>query len=364
MDEIMTTEENAMGPPLASHTPMHPSLEPTMQDQAGMLLGHVAGYMAHRVIEMGLSSGLVRAIAEAPTSTADQLAEQLELDDFYTSVWCRAGYGAGLLERSGAGFALAPHLATLLLETESPGYVGAMFPLVLEPEMFDRFADNLASGKRLWWNDTSAAWIDAVSGTGQPFYTRLIPKGLAQVPGLRDRLSSSSRIVEHACGTGIGLLRLAQAYPQAQIVGVDGDAHTLELASARVHEAGLTGCVELFQSPLEDYESDHPATVLINNISMHECRDIDQVTDRVYRALEPGGWFVISDFPFPDTDEGLRSVPGRIMSGIQFFEAQIDDQLLPRTAYDELLSRHSFVDIGWFGITPVHAVTFGRRAYN
>ncbi len=335
-----------------------------MQDQAGMLLGHVAGYMAHRVIEMGLSSGLVRAIAESPTSTADQLANQLDLDGFYTAVWCRAGYGAGLLERSGAGFALAPHLATLLLDTESPGYVGAMFPLVLEPEMFDRFAENLASGKRLWWNETSAAWINAVSGTGQSFYTRLIPSGLAQVPGLAERLSTSSRIVEHACGAGIGLLRLAQAYPQAQIIGVDGDAHSLELARARVHAAGLAGRVELIHSPLEEYGQDQPATVVINNISMHECRDIDQVTDRVYRALGPGGWFVISDFPFPDTDEGLRSVPGRIMSGIQFFEAQIDDQLLPRTAYDDLLSRHGFVDIGWFGLTPVHAITYGRRPTN
>jgi len=70
---------------------------------------------------------------------------------------------------------------------------------------------------------------------------------------------------------------------------------------------------------------------------MHECPDIDRVTQNVQAALEPGGWFVISDLPFPDTDQGLRNVPGRIMSGIQFFEAQIDDQLLPRTYYDDLL---------------------------
>ncbi|HKE50318.1 MAG TPA: hypothetical protein VKE25_02295, partial [Actinomycetes bacterium] len=78
-------------------------------------------------------------------------------------------------------------------------------------------------------------------------------------------------------------------------------------------------------------------------------------------GLEPGGWFVISDFRFPDTDEGLRSVPGRVMSGIQFFEAQIDDQLLPRTAYDDLLARHRYRDIGSAVLTPMHAITYGRR---
>ena len=74
----------------------------------------------------------------------------------------------------------------------------------------------------------------------------------------------------------------------------------------------------------------------------------------------PGGWFVISDFPFPDTDEGLRTAPGRIMSAIQFFEAQIDDQLLPRAAYDELLARHGFNDLAGRAITPMHAITWGR----
>jgi hypothetical protein len=65
--------------------------------------------------------------------------------------------------------------------------------------------------------------------------------------------------------------------------------------------------------------------------------------------------------PFPDTDEGLRSVPGRIMGGIQFFEAQIDDQLLPRACYDGLLTRHQFTDLGSASLTPMHALTWGRR---
>jgi SAM-dependent methyltransferase len=100
---------------------------------------------------------------------------------------------------------------------------------------------------------------------------------------------------------------------------------------------------------------------LSDNISMHECRDMDQVTRNIGRALKPGGRFVISDFPFPDSDDGLRTVPGRVMSGIQFFEAQIDDQLQPVSTYLDLLDRHGFSEIGSFSLTPVHAVTYGRR---
>ena len=61
------------------------------------------------------------------------------------------------------------------------------------------------------------------------------------------------------------------------------------------------------------------------------------------------------------TDDELRTTAGRIMSGIQFFEAQIDDQLLPRAAYDDLLARHGFTDIGSHPLTPMLALTYGRN---
>lgn len=335
----------------------------TVQEQAAALLGQVAGYMGHRTIATGLSTGLVAAISESPEgSTAADLADRLDLDGFYVSVWCRAAFAAGILERVGHGYRLAPQMTTLLLDTTSPAYVGAMFPLALQPEMFDRFEKGLSSGERLWWDEASPEWIAGVAGTGRPFYTRLVPGGLAQVPGLTERLEAGATVVDTACGAGNGLIRLAEFYPNARIIGVDGDAHSIEQARQLVERSGLSDRVSLVCSPLEQFTVDEPVTVVINNISMHECRDIDQVTQNVRDALEPGGWFVISDFPFPDTDAGLRSVPGRIMNGIQFFEAQIDDQLLPRAAYDDLLSRHGFVEIGNVSLSPVHAVTYGRVA--
>ncbi|NYF98013.1 class I SAM-dependent methyltransferase [Janibacter cremeus] len=334
---------------------------PTLPEQAGVLLGHLAGYMATRVIRMGLESGLLRGIATTPSVTPGELAEQLGMDDLYVAVWCRAAFGAGVLDRHEGGYALAAHMGTLLFYEDSPAYLGGMFATVGQYEMFGRFADNLTTGERMWWDETSPEWIACVEGTGRPFYTRLLAAGLAQVPGLEDVLRTGGRVLDTACGSGAGVVRLASAYPEANVVGVDGDAHSIERAGAAVERAGLAERVELVVSPLEDMAVEQPVDVVINNISMHECRDIDRVTERVLAALKPGGWFVISDFPFPDSDEGLRSVPGRLMSGVQFFEAQIDDQLLPRTAYDDLLTRHGFTDLGWFQLSPVHAVTYGRR---
>ncbi|MGI8574663.1 MAG: class I SAM-dependent methyltransferase [Egibacteraceae bacterium] len=336
---------------------------PTIKEQAPVLLTQIAGYVGHRTIGTGLRSGLIAALADAGDAlTPKALADQLSMDDFYVSVWCRAALAAGVVDRTHDAYRLAPHMATLLLDITSPAYIGGVFTVMEQPEMFDRFEQMLHSGDRLWWDDASEEWIAGVEGTGTPFYTRLVPGGLAQIPGLVERLESGARIVDTACGSGRGVVRLAETYPDCVVVGVDGDGYSIDLAQQRAAEADVAERVSFVCSPLEDMQLEYRAALVINNISMHECRDIDTVTANVAAALEPGGWFVISDMPFPDTIDGLRSVPGRIMSGIQFWEAQIDDQLLPRAHYDDLLARHGFTDIGSFTLTPLHAVTYGRAA--
>src|SRR3546814_1317230 len=134
-----------------------------------LLLGHVAGYAAHRTVASGLRQGLIKALADArpsvPTS-AGALAAQLGLDPLYTQVWCRSAFAAGVCECTGVGYSLAPHLAELLLDEASPAYVGGVFTLFEQPELFGRFEEVLASGERMWWEDTSPEWIAQVAGTG------------------------------------------------------------------------------------------------------------------------------------------------------------------------------------------------------
>jgi hypothetical protein len=47
------------------------------------------------------------------------------------------------------------------------------------------------------------------------------------------------------------------------------------LAGGRVADAGLADRADLVCSPLEQLRLDRPAALVVNNVSMHECRDID-----------------------------------------------------------------------------------------
>ncbi len=294
--------------------------------------------------------------------TPDQLAKVAGIDSFYAGVWCRAAYGAGVLDGHEDGsYELAPHVATLLLDRGSPAYLGGLFKVMNQPELFPTFSENLPSGKRIWWDETGPGWIEGVAETGGAFNTRFIPGGISQVPGADERLSKGRRALELACGTGVGLVRLATQFPQLELTGLDGDSYSLGSARSRVDDAGLSDRVTLVHSTMEDLEAEDEFDLVTINVSMHECRDIEAVTAAIYRALKPGGFFLNSDFPFPDTAEGLRTVPGRIMSGVQFFEALIDDQLLPIAFYLDLFERHGFKDVGVVEINPVHAITHGRK---
>ena len=334
-----------------------------IQLQAVKLLSQVAGYVGVRTIEIGLRLGLLAEIGRHPHGiTAEALAKKTGLDPLYTQVWCRSAFAAEVLELGeNHTYELAPHVDKLLLDQDFPGYIGGVPSIMVQPEFFDRFAEHLPSGQRIWWDQCSPTFIKSVSQTARPFYARLIPDGLSRVPGLSDRLAQGAHILDLACGPGVGLTRLAQTYPRSTITGIDGDAYSLELVAEGLRDSGLQDRVSLAQHMLEEIDHSEEYALVIINLSMHECRDMEKVTSNILRALKPDGHFVISDFPFPDSTEGCRTIPARIMCGIQFFEALIGDQLLPTQAYVDLLNRHGFRNVGAFDLTPVHAVTHGQK---
>jgi SAM-dependent methyltransferase len=360
----MTTTTNTTRSELTAPTAVNgDAVIGDIKSQASALSAHAAGLVGSRVIALGIRHGLVDAAATLDEFTSEELAAESGTDPFYTAVWCRAAFAARVLETDDSGkYRLGPFIATLLLDKSSPTFVGGLFTIMEQPEIFDSFGRSLVSGEKTWWDQTTNDFIHAVADTGGAFNNRFIPDGMLKVPGVGVVAQfEGGTMVELACGTGYGLIRAAKAFPGMRFVGLDGDSYSLEIAESRIADAGLADRIELVQSTMEDFQADERYDLVTVNVSMHESRDIDAVTGAVFGALKPGGYFLNSDFAFPSTGDGLRTVPGRIMSGIQFFEAQIDDQLVSVDFYVELLRRHGFSEVGAVEISPIHAITHGRK---
>src|SRR5688500_3910182 len=109
-----------------------------LAQQAGKILGPLSGVATTWALDLGLRLGMFQHLAGRPDGAdADEVAEALDLDPRYTKVVLRAAYAGEILDQDGGRYRLAEHMATLLLDPDSPAYAaGAVHTLVALRETF------------------------------------------------------------------------------------------------------------------------------------------------------------------------------------------------------------------------------------
>ncbi len=329
---------------------------------AGKLAAHFGGYAATWTIDLGVRSGMFQALRDAPRGlTARELARRIDGDERYVDVWCRNAYAAELLELGDDRYVLPAAVAALMLDRDHPAYAAGT--AMVFTGLRDVFADlrhRVRTGERIWWDTAPREFVDAVAESSRAFYSRLL-SFIEERRELREALAGGGTLLEVGVGYGSGLLRLAQRFAEARVIGTDGDDHSLAQARKAFADAHLAERARFVRSTFEDYDESAVADLALINISLHEARDIRRTVSSMRRALRPGGWMVVSEFPHPAEVRALRTPPARVMSAIQYFEASIGDQLLPTAAFVSLLEEAGLRDVEAVDITPVHVVILGRR---
>lgn len=341
------------------------SSEPTpdqIKEAAGKISGYFGGYFATWTIDLGIRAKLFESVAKHPDGiTSVELAKETGLNPAYVDVWCRNAFGAELLEMNNDCYILPPSMGEVLLDRDSPAYATGTAQVLLGlREILPSLREYIKSGEHVWWDTVPHEFVDAVSESSRPFYTRLLNFVEGDV-NIRNKLAEGGTLLEIGVGYGTGLIRFARAYSNAKLIGVDGDAHSLEQAKLNFVQEKMSNRVRFVKSAFEDYTETEVADISLINISLHEARDIKRCIAAMHRSLKPGGLIIVSEFPYPDTKEGLRTPPGRIMSGVQYFEAMIDDQLLPTKQFVSLLNDAGFHNVKATDLNPVHTVILGYK---
>ncbi len=103
-------------------------------------------------------------------------------------------------------------------------------------------------------------------------------------------LPAQARILDAGCGTGEMTVRLAQMFPQAQLLGVDILAGHLAIGRRRAGELGVAGRVRFEERSIYELGLE-PASfdlVLCRHV-LHSIPQIDRVLGELVRVLRPGG---------------------------------------------------------------------------
>lgn len=280
--------------------------ELTAEFQAARIFEWRRGFNAMHLIDLGVQLGLFKALAEAPGQTPAQLAAKLKLHAPYVEVWCTTAYSFALLEGGeDRRFQLAPFIDEVLANPGNPRYLGGYVRLGTEFATDDhRYClEAFRSGAKVPFQGRSDDFAKAVGEATAGLQILSARKLLPQLPGLKERLESGGTLLEVGIGTGRHLIQMAKAFPKSLCIGVDIDPTGLKAARDAIDVAGFADRVDLIEGDLCEVILPSSADAVVMIEVLHEIAPIirQQVVDGCYRALRPGGWFLIIDETYPST---------------------------------------------------------------
>ena len=332
--------------------------EPTLPDQITRLYDLIAGYHATHLIEIGRQLGVWEALAATPGITAADLADRLGSDPFYTEILCKTAFAFELLERSGDGgdgWRMAPHLDAILGSPDATFYLGraARVHMILGAD-YEDYAARFRTGSAVTYQDHDAELIREIAASLSSLPRIFCDAVLPRLPRLAARLTDGSRILDVGCGGGAAIVELARRFPASRVVGVDVEPLSIELAREAIASAGLADRCEARLMGAEGLSEEAAFDVATAFLVVHEVAEEvkDEMFRAVARALAPGGWFVIFDEAYPETDEAMRTMPTRFAAVAQWFELTWGNRIDTRT---RLLERCAAA-----GLRVVDETTFSR----
>ncbi|MCP4004296.1 MAG: class I SAM-dependent methyltransferase [bacterium] len=111
--------------------------------------------------------------------------------------------------------------------------------------------------------------------------------------------TQSLRALDLGTGTGVFSKRFLEAYPDSEVVAIDGAASMMELAKARLGALG-----QRVEWVLSDFQS-MPATLLkpntfdvaFSSYALHHLDALEKraVLNSIVQSIKPGGWFLNAD---------------------------------------------------------------------
>ncbi|MGH3863164.1 class I SAM-dependent methyltransferase [Actinokineospora sp.] len=157
-----------------------------------------------------------------------------------------------------------------------------------------------------------AAMADLLELEGET-HSPYVRQALDELRDLRPR-----RILDIGSGPGVAACRMAEVFPDAEVVAVDGSPELLERAEKRAARLGvsLQTMVAAFPEGLDDLG---PADLVWSGQVVHHVGDQQDALNRLAGLLEPGGVLAVVEGELP-----ARFLPRDLGFGTPGLQARLD----------------------------------------
>lgn len=300
------------------------------------LRNYSVGFYGVWVAHVGRRTGLFEAIASRPVGS-DKLAGQKNLDNNAVGAWCSAAESLGFLKRKGKKFYLPASMKEILLEKQSPLYLGGQFSyLALRSLDYGALEDLIRAGRTREMSSSFDAIVEATDWDHHAFLSA------AKKGKLHKMLSTGCRVLDVGCGTGTFIEKLLQAYPHSSFVGVE--------PSDAVHKAMDMAAgkpVEILRQKGEDMAFANEFDLVYLGESLYAASDKQAIASNCFSALKKGGTIAIVEGLLP----GRVDDESRLIMGMQLDFALQGFRFMTRKEISSLLKgagfgRVAFTDFG------------------
>jgi SAM-dependent methyltransferase len=263
------------------------------------------------LLSIGHQTKLFDTLAELPPATSTQIADAAGLNERYVREWLGGVVAARVIEYDPAAgtYTLPPHRAAVLTRAAGPdnlARVAQFIPLLAEVEQ--KVIGCFRAGGGLSYSEYPRFHTLMAEESGEVFDAALIDVILPMADGLPERLSAGAEVADFGCGSGHAINVMAQAFPASRFTGIDFSEEGLGVGTAEARSLGLTNATFL-QADVSRFDAVDAYDVITAFDAIHDQAQPARVLENIYRALRPGGVFLMVDIKASSKLEDNVGVP-------------------------------------------------------
>jgi SAM-dependent methyltransferase len=301
--------------------------DPDANAIADQVFAATLGAMELLSIYLGDRLGWYRSLRQDGPATPALLAERTGTSPRYAQEWLEQQAVVGLLRADTDGperrYTLPSGAAEVLTDVDSLSYLAPLSRMIgaVGPRLAE-LLDAYRTGDGVSWDELGADARESQADMNRPWFLRALPAALRSAPALDEILRRpGARILDVGCGAGWSSIALAEAYPSAEVVGVDIDAPSIEMArrSAATHRdvAGRLNFRTADAGTVAAEEGRFDAAFAFECV--HDMPRPVEVLSAVRRAVRPDGIVVVMDEAVGEEFTAPGNEVERLMYGFSLF---------------------------------------------
>jgi SAM-dependent methyltransferase len=284
-----------------------------LNEFVGKAVGDLGATLGAALVAIGDKLGLYRAMKEAPV-TSVELAKKTDTHERYVREWLAAQAAGGYVSydpETGRYF-LTEEQAECLTNEESPACVlGGFQAMLAAMKSSTKVMHGFRTGKGVGWHEHDADLFRGTERFFRPGYNaNLAGSWIPALEGVVAKLESGATVADVGCGHGASTIILAKAFPKSKFRGFDYHKPSIDAATQRAREAGVTDRVTFEVASAKDYPGSYDLVAFFD--CLHDMGDPVGAAAHVRQSLgRDGTWMLVEPFANGTVEENLNPI-GRL----------------------------------------------------